>query len=44
MELLNGLNEAGTTIITVTHDQTLADHAHRITQLFDGRIVLEAEA
>ena len=39
MELLNGLNETGTTIIMVTHDQTLADHAHRIIRLFDGRIV-----
>ena len=44
MELLNGLNEAGTTIIMVTHDQTLADHAHRIIRLFDGRIVQEAAA
>ncbi|MDE2847618.1 MAG: ABC transporter ATP-binding protein [Gemmatimonadota bacterium] len=39
MELLNGLNEAGTTIIMVTHDTALADHAHRIIRLFDGRIV-----
>ncbi len=41
MELLNSLNEAGTTIIMVTHDQTLADHAHRIVRLFDGRIVTQ---
>ena len=44
MELLGGLNEAGTTIIMVTHDQVLADHAHRIIRLFDGRIVQEAAA
>ncbi|MXW05763.1 MAG: ABC transporter ATP-binding protein [Gemmatimonadetes bacterium] len=44
MELLSGLNEAGTTIIMVTHDQTLANHAHRIIRLFDGRIVQEAAA
>ena len=44
MDLLNGLNEAGTTIIMVTHDQTLADHANRIIRLFDGRIVSEAAA
>ncbi|MXY49312.1 MAG: ABC transporter ATP-binding protein [Gemmatimonadetes bacterium] len=44
MELLSGLNEAGTTIMMVTHDQTLADHAHRIIRLFDGRIVREAAA
>jgi len=44
MELLIGLNEAGTTIIMVTHDQTLANHAHRIIRLFDGRIVQKAAA
>ncbi|MYH20089.1 MAG: ABC transporter ATP-binding protein [Gemmatimonadetes bacterium] len=44
MELLSGLNEAGTTIIMVTHDKALADHAHRIIRLFDGRIVQEAAA
>ncbi|MXY96681.1 MAG: ABC transporter ATP-binding protein, partial [Gemmatimonadetes bacterium] len=44
MELLNGLNEAGTTIIMVTHDQPLADHAHRTIRLFDGRIVTEDAA
>ncbi len=44
MELLNGLNEAGTTIIMVTHDQPLADHAHRIIRLFDGRIVTNRAA
>ncbi len=44
MELLNGLNEAGTTIIMVTHDQVLADHAHRTIRLFDGRVVTEAAA
>ena len=44
MELLSGLNEAGTTIIMVTHDQTLADHAHRTIRLFDGRIVQKTAA
>ena len=44
MELLTGLNQAGTTIIMVTHDQALADHAHRTIRLFDGRIVQEAAA
>ena len=44
MDLLNDLNEAGTTIIMVTHDQTLADHANRIIRLFDGRIVSETAA
>jgi putative ABC transport system ATP-binding protein len=41
MNLLTGLNEAGTTIIMVTHDQTLAAYAHRVIHLFDGRVVSE---
>ena len=41
MQLLTGLNEAGTTIVMVTHDQAQADYAHRTINLFDGRIVTE---
>ena len=41
MRLLNGLNEAGTTIIMVTHSPTYADYSHRIVHLFDGHIVTE---
>lgn len=41
MQLLAGLNEAGTTIIMVTHDQAQAGYAHRTINLFDGRIVTE---
>ena len=41
MTLLTGLNEAGTTIIMVTHDQAQAGYAHRSIHLFDGRIVTE---
>lgn len=41
MQLLTGLNEAGTTIIMVTHDQAQAEYAHRSIHLFDGRIVTE---
>ena len=44
MELLTGLNEAGTTIIMVTHDQALAGHAHRTIRIFNGRIVTDAAA
>ncbi len=41
MQLLTGLNEAGTTIVMVTHDQAQAGYAHRTINLFDGRIVTE---
>ena len=41
MELLAELNQQGTTIIIVTHSQRDASYAHRVIQLFDGKIVAE---
>lgn len=41
MNLLSELNSEGTTIIMVTHSQHDADYAHRVVNLFDGRIVTE---
>jgi putative ABC transport system ATP-binding protein len=41
MKLLSSLNESGTTIVMVTHSATDAERAHRIVNLFDGRIVTE---
>ena len=41
MALLTELNQAGTTIIIVTHSPSDAEKAHRIVQLFDGHIVTE---
>jgi len=41
LELLNKLNGDGTTIIMVTHDQGHADHAARVVNLLDGRILSE---
>lgn len=41
MRLLSSLNDAGTTIVMVTHSPHDANHAHRIINLFDGRIVTE---
>ncbi|GGX57923.1 ABC transporter ATP-binding protein [Saccharospirillum salsuginis] len=41
MDILSGLNQAGTTVVMVTHDAHNADHAHRTVNLFDGRIVLD---
>ena len=41
LELLNQLNNDGTTIIMVTHDQGHADHASRVVNMLDGRILSE---
>jgi len=41
LELLNQLNGDGTTIVMVTHDQGHAEHASRIVQMLDGRVLSE---
>ncbi|WP_407676624.1 ABC transporter ATP-binding protein [Pontibacter kalidii] len=41
MQLLSELNDAGTTVVMVTHSPTDAEYAHRIVNLFDGQIVTE---
>jgi putative ABC transport system ATP-binding protein len=41
MKLLLELNKAGTTIVMVTHSQRDASYAHRVVNLFDGRVVTE---
>lgn len=41
MNLLSELNEAGTTIVMVTHSPAYAEYSHRIVHLFDGHIVTE---
>jgi putative ABC transport system ATP-binding protein len=41
LNLLNQLNAEGTTIVMVTHDQSHADHASRIVNMLDGRILSE---
>jgi len=41
MKLLGELNEEGTTIIMVTHSPYDAGFAHRIVNLFDGKVVTE---
>ncbi len=41
MKLLQELNNAGTTLIMVTHSPYDAGFAHRIINLFDGRVVTE---
>ena len=39
MDLLKSLNDGGTTIIQVTHNQDYADYGNRIIQLHDGWLV-----
>jgi putative ABC transport system ATP-binding protein len=41
MEMLQGLNEDGTTIVMVTHSPSHADYARRTINLFDGHVVTE---
>lgn len=38
MAILDGLHQAGNTIILVTHESEIAEHAHRIIRLRDGLI------
>ncbi len=39
MDILEGLNSEGTTVVMVTHDPRLAERTHRTVRLFDGRQV-----
>ncbi len=41
LELLSQLNSEGTTIVMVTHDPGHADHASRVVNMLDGRILSE---
>ncbi len=41
MEMLQSLNEEGTSIIMVTHSPAHADYARRTINLFDGHVVTE---
>jgi ABC-type glutathione transport system ATPase component len=39
LELLDGLNDRGITLVVVTHDPNVARRADRVNTLVDGRIV-----
>ena len=42
MEMLQRLNEEGTTIVMVTHSSAHADYARRTINLFDGHVVTQS--
>lgn len=42
MNLLTELNNNGTTIVMVTHNQHDADYATRIIKLFDGQVIMQS--
>jgi putative ABC transport system ATP-binding protein len=42
MQLLTQLNEAGATVVMVTHSPAHAEYSHRIIRLFDGQILTES--
>jgi putative ABC transport system ATP-binding protein len=44
LALLGQLHEAGRTIVVVTHDRAVAEHAQRIVTLVDGRVVSDEKA
>ena len=43
MGILDQLHQKGNTIILVTHEDEIAQHAHRIIRLFDGNIIEDSE-
>src|SRR5207244_10723841 len=44
MEMFKRLNEAGTTIVQVTHSETNAAYGHRIVRLEDGWVVKDRKS
>lgn len=44
MELFSKLNEEGVTVVMITHDPGIANHAKRVVDIFDGEISESGEA
>ncbi|MGO1077647.1 MacB family efflux pump subunit [Inquilinus sp. CA228] len=44
MALLKRMSEAGRTVILITHDRAVAEHAHRLIEIRDGHIVGDSGA
>jgi len=38
MELFDAIHKAGNTVILVTHEEDIAEHAHRVIRLMDGMV------
>ena len=43
MDLLSELNESGSTLVIVTHDNSIAERCSRVIRILDGRILSEEE-
>ena len=43
MLILDRLHKQGNTIILVTHEDDIAQHAHRMVRLFDGKIIEDSK-
>lgn len=43
MDLLSELNDSGSTLVIVTHDNSIAERCSRVIRIFDGRILSEEE-
>jgi len=44
LDLLGQLNEAGATIVVVTHNQQVAGRMHRQVEMLDGQIISDTAA
>ena len=43
LELFEKLNEAGVTVVMITHDRKVAEQARRIVHIIDGEITEEGQ-
>jgi putative ABC transport system ATP-binding protein len=44
LQVLAGLHRQGNTIVLITHEEDVAEHAHRVVRLRDGRIASDTAA
>ncbi|UMO88327.1 MacB family efflux pump subunit [Pectobacterium sp. PL64] len=43
LSILRDLHRQGNTVVIVTHDMTIAEHAHRIIELRDGEVIADRQ-